>query len=292
VPFSATLVHLGGVVRERHSSVRGLTLRLRERGAGEPSVLLHGWLDHCGSFDALAPRLPGWTVAYDQRGHGQSAWVGPGGFYHFVEYLADLDGVIGSLGVAGPVRLVGHSMGAAVALYYAAVRPERVAHVTLLDGLPLATYAREVPERLAGWLDDLGKDRRRRTVGSVDEARARLLRNNPNLSAEAVEALAGPLSPDPEQGGALAWTWDPLLRARSPLPVSEDVTQELLGRVRAKVLLLRAENGILPDERAVRDRFARIASLQIETIAGSGHHLHLEQPDEVAARIRTAWGET
>ena len=182
-------------------------------------------------------------------------------------------------------------MGGAVALFYAALRPQRVAHLTLLDGAPIAIHAREVPDRFAGWLDDLGIDRRRRTVSSPGEARARLLRNNPRLSPEAVATLAEPIGPDPEQDGSLAWKWDPLLRARSPLPVTEDVTQELLGRVRAPVLLLRAEKGILPDERALRDRFSRIAKLHVETVEGAGHHLHLERPETVAARIRNAWGE-
>ena len=142
----------------------------------------------------------------------------------------------------------------------------------------------------AGWLDDLGMDRRRRTVSSPDEARARLLRNNPRLSAQAVATLAEPIGPDPDQDGSLAWKWDPLLRARSPLPVTEDVTQELLGRVRAPVLLLRAEKGILPDEGVLRDRLSRIAKLHVETVEGAGHHLHLERPETVAARIRNAWG--
>jgi pimeloyl-ACP methyl ester carboxylesterase len=275
---------------ERDVLVRGLSLRLREHGAGNTCMLIHGWLDHRGSFDALLPLLPGRTVAYDQRGHGDSSWAGAGAFYHFVDYVADLDGLIGALQISGPVRLVGHSMGGAVALFYAAVRPERVAHVTLLDGAPLALHAREVPDRFTGWLDDLGMDRRRRTVASAEEARSRLLRNNPGLSPGALAVLAEPIGPDTEQGFALAWKWDPLLRARSPLPVTEDVTQELLGRVRAPVLLLRARNGILPDERALRDRFARIAKLDIETIEDAGHHLHLDRPDAVAARIREGWG--
>jgi len=275
---------------ERDVHVRGLSLRLREHGAGNLCVLVHGWLDHRGSFDALAPLLSGHTVAYDQRGHGDSSWAGAGAFYHFVDYVADLDGLVAQLAPEGPIRVVGHSMGGAVALFYAALRPERVTHLTLLDGAPIAIHAREVPDRFAGWLDDLGMDRRRRTVSSPEEAMGRLLKNNPRLSPQAVATLAEPIGKDPQQNGSLAWKWDPLLRARSPLPVTEDVTQELLARVRAPVLLLRAEKGILPDEGALRDRFSRIAKLHVETIEGAGHHLHLERPETVAARIRNAWG--
>src|SRR2546430_10655465 len=71
--------------------VRGLKLHAIDRGQGRPTLLLHGWLDHAHSFDLLAPLLPGRTVALDFRGHGDSQWVGAGGFYHFIEYVADLD---------------------------------------------------------------------------------------------------------------------------------------------------------------------------------------------------------
>jgi pimeloyl-ACP methyl ester carboxylesterase len=277
-------------VRDRDVVVRGLRLRVRERGEGPLCLLLHGWLDHLGSFDALAPLLPGRTIAYDARGHGDSAWVGPGGFYHFVDYVGDLDGLVAQVAPEGPLRLVGHSMGAGVALLYAACRPERVAHLTMLDGGPLRIDAASVPERMRQHLDDLNMDRTRRRVASREDARERLLRNNPALSPEAVDTLAV-VGPDPAQGGGLAWKWDPLLRAHSPLPVTEDVTQAMVRSVRAPVLLVRAANGILAAEEAVRARFGALQRLDVVTIPEVRHHLHLEAPAAVAAHIRRAWGE-
>src|SRR2546425_12251621 len=162
----------GVELRERDVPVRGLSLRVRERGPrdGPVSVLLHGWLDHRGSFDLLAPLLPGRTVAVDLRGHGDSSWVGAGGFYHFVEYLGDLDALLRELRLPGPVRLVGPSMGGALSLLYAAARPDVVAHVTLLDAAPLLIAPGEVPDRLSGWLEDLGRPRERRARFPGDQA--------------------------------------------------------------------------------------------------------------------------
>jgi pimeloyl-ACP methyl ester carboxylesterase len=278
--------------RDRSVPVRGLSLRVRERGPedGPASVLLHGWLDHRGSFDLLAPLLPGRTVAYDHRGHGDSAWAGAGAFYHFADYLGDLDGLLGELRLRAPVRLVGHSMGGAVALLYSAARPDIVSHVTLLDATPLWIAASEVPDRHSGWLEDLSKPRLRRRVASFDDARDRMLRASPDLLPAAARLLAdGAVGPDPAQGGALAWKWDPMLRARSPLPYTEEVLREMAGRVRAPVLLLRAERGHLPEEVEVRSRFSSLPALSIETVAGTSHHLHIEQPELVADRIRRAW---
>lgn len=278
--------------RERDVAVRGLSLRVRERGPREGSVcvLLHGWLDHRGSFDLLAPLLPGRSIAVDQRGHGDSSWAGAGAFYHFVEYVGDLDVLLREMQLPAPIRLIGHSMGGAISLLYAAARPDLVAHLTLLDAAPMRIGPAEVPERLTGWLEDLAKPRDRRPVASVDDALHRMLRGNPDLPPAAAHLLVqGAVGPDPARGGALAWKWDPLLRARSPHPYTQEVLQALLPKVRAPVLLLRAERGRLPDEQKLGAWLSPIPSLAVETLPGVGHHLHIERPELVADRIRRAW---
>ena len=267
-----------------HFDVRGLRLNALERGSGEPVLLLHGWLDHAHSFDRLAPLLPGRPLALDWRGHGDSAWAPEAGYYHMMEYVADLDRVVE---LSGATRIVGHSMGATVALLYAAARPARVRHVTMIDGAPFTVAPGEVPARVAAWLDDLRKPRTRRRVESVEGAAARLVRFNPTLPADIASLLAQHgVSAD---GDALAWKWDPWLRGHSPLPMTEDVLQALVAEVRAPVLLIRGEKGMTPDEADLRARLARIPSLRIETIPGAGHHLHLEDAAAVAKLITRAW---
>lgn len=277
-------------MKQKLFDVRGLRLHAIERGEGAPVLLLHGWLDHAHSFDLLAPLLPGRTVALDFRGHGDSQWVGAGGFYHFLEYVADLDGVVEQLSPDAPIRIVGHSMGAATALIYAAARPERIAHLTLMDAVPLTISPEEIPGRLTSYLDDLRKmPRKRRRVESVADAAARLRRNNESLSQEVALLLAEHgVSPDPEQDGTLAWKWDPLLKAHSPLPVTEEAVQLICAQVTAPILALRGEKGMLAPEPELRARFPRL-KMTVQTVPGTGHHLHLDAPEEVARRIVAAW---
>jgi len=277
-------------VNHRLLDVRGLKLHCLERGEGEMAVLLHGWLDHAGSFDLLAPLLPGRTVALDFRGHGDSQWVGPGGFYHFVEYIADLDGSLELLSPQEPVRIVGHSMGAAAALIYAATRPARVSHLTMIDAVPLNISTQEIPARLGSYLEDLRHiPRKRRRVDSVDDAAQRLMRNNASLSEKAARILAaGGTSRDPEQENALAWKWDPLLRAHSPLPISEPVVQLICAEAKVPVLAIRGERGMMPPEPELRARFPHL-KISVHTVPGTGHHAHLEAPSEVARLVAEAW---
>ena len=277
-------------MNHRLLDVRGLKLHCLERGEGEMAVLLHGWLDHAGSFDLLAPLLPGRTVALDFRGHGDSQWVGPGGFYHFVEYIADLDGALELLSPQEPVRIVGHSMGAAAALIYAATRPARVSHLTMIDAVPLSISTEEIPARLGSYLEDLRHiPRKRRRVDSVDDAAQRLMRNNASLSEKAARTLAGGgTSRDPEQENALAWKWDPLLRAHSPLPISEPVVQLICAEAKVPVLAIRGERGMMPPEPELRARFPHL-KVSVHTIPGTGHHAHLDAPSEVARLVAEAW---
>ena len=270
--------------------VRGLKLHALGRGEGPPALLLHGWLDHAHSFDTLAPLLPGRTVAVDFRGHGDSQWVGAGGFYHFLEYVADIDEIAEQLSPGFPLRIVGHSMGAAAGLIYAAARPARVQHLTLIDAVPLSISTQEVPVRLTSYLTDLRTlQRRRRRVDSVEDAAERLRRNNPSLSISAARLLAEHgVSPDAEQDGALAWKWDPLLRAHSPLPVTEEQVQLICAQATAPILALRGERGMLPPEQELRARFPKL-KMTVHTIRGTGHHVHLDAPEEVAALIASAW---
>jgi pimeloyl-ACP methyl ester carboxylesterase len=254
------------------------------------TLLLHGWLDHAGSFDLLAPLLPGRTVALDFRGHGDSQWVGPGGFYHFVEYIADLDGALELLSPQESVRIVGHSMGAAAALIYAATRPQRVSHLTMIDAVPLSISTQEIPARLGSYLEDLRHiPRKRRRVESVEEAAQRLQRNNTSLSERAARLLAeGGTGRDPEQDNALAWKWDPLLRAHSPLPISEPVIQLVCAQATVPVLAIRGETGMMPHEPELRGRFPHL-KLSVHTLPGTGHHVHLDAPEEVARLVASAW---
>ena len=274
-------------MNHRLLDVRGLRLHCVERGEGEMTLLLHGWLDHAGSFDLLAPLLPGRTVALDFRGHGDSQWAGPGGFYHFVEYIADLDGALEILSPQEPVRIVGHSMGAAAALIYAALRPGRVSHLTMMDAVPLSISTEEIPARLTSYLEDLRHTpRKRRRVESIEDGAQRLMRNNPSLSEKTARLLAaGGISPDPEQQNSLAWKWDPLLRAHSPLPISEPVLQLVCAQATTPILVIRGETGMLPHEPQLRARFPHL-QMSVQTVPGIGHHVHLDAPEEVAKLIR------
>ena len=111
-------------------------------------VLLHGigsrgesWWPVIGP---LAERFH--VVQVDLRGHGASAKPERG--YLMEHYAADLDALLDALGLAAP-RLVGHSLGALVALVWASRHPSRAAALVLED--PSLRTPPTILDAFAGW---------------------------------------------------------------------------------------------------------------------------------------------
>ncbi|GAA1655692.1 hypothetical protein GCM10009828_101790 [Actinoplanes couchii] len=113
--------------------VGGVAVRYRVGGdaGGRAVVLLHGLGGSGAGWGTVPERLAGEfrVFALDLRGHGDSGKPG--------EYSFQLmrDDVLGFLDGAGLERaaLVGHSLGAVVAVLLAQLAPERVTHLVLED---------------------------------------------------------------------------------------------------------------------------------------------------------------
>jgi pimeloyl-ACP methyl ester carboxylesterase len=132
--------------------VNGVKLSYVDQGMGKPVVFVHGaWMD-----------LPYWEpqreavaekyrfIAYTLRYHGTGQWLDDGRHYSTATHLADLTAFIRQLN-AGPVHLVGLSMGGRLATLMALEHPDLLLTLTvlepplddLLDDLPEAHSARD-----------------------------------------------------------------------------------------------------------------------------------------------------
>lgn len=113
--------------------LNGVNTWYDERGEGDPLVLLHGGLsdsrDFEGNIASLANQFR--VLMPERRGHGHTGDVdGPITIDLMAsDTIAFLDKIVG-----GPVRLVGYSQGAAVALFVALQRPDLVDKLVLISG--------------------------------------------------------------------------------------------------------------------------------------------------------------
>ena len=101
---------------------------------GEPVVLLHGFPQDAAGFDAVAALLSAEgfrTLSPTQRGYAASARPLRRRDYRLRELVADVRALVDAVG--GPVHLVGHDWGGAVAWGVAARHPELIRSLTVLS---------------------------------------------------------------------------------------------------------------------------------------------------------------
>lgn len=105
-------------------------------GRGQPLVFIHGWL---GSWRYWWPTMQGLSArhrvfAFDLWGFGDSSKAK--NMYSLQAYVEMLDQFVDKLGIATPVTLVGHGLGAAVALRFTKHNAELVDKIVTVS-LPL-----------------------------------------------------------------------------------------------------------------------------------------------------------
>lgn len=103
------------------------------RGAGDPIVLVHGCFTSSHLWQDVLPRLPKGhrVLVLDLLGHGRSD--PPHAHAMTVAaHAARLERLLDVMGVR-QATVVGHGMGAAVALHLAHAHPQRVAHLLLVN---------------------------------------------------------------------------------------------------------------------------------------------------------------
>ena len=82
-----------------------------------------------------------------------------GGYYHFPDYVFDLDCVIQALGVRS-FKLIGHSMGGTISLLYSGAFPERVKKLVLIEGVgPVGMNFADAPLRMEKWIGEIRQAR-------------------------------------------------------------------------------------------------------------------------------------
>ncbi|WP_249977105.1 alpha/beta fold hydrolase [Vreelandella olivaria] len=270
-----------GIAAQPLSLAQGRLAALSWGRANAPTWLaLHGWLDNAASFTRLAPRLATALdiriVALDFRGHGHSAHIPAGSDYALWDYGHDVLDAMEALGIDQAV-LLAHSMGAAVACLIAAALPERVIQLLLLDGLgALNTPADESASQLRKGLIAY-----RRPLSSPPRY--------PDMESAVAARVAGGVTPldsmtatplverntQATADGRVQMRTDSRLLKPSLVRFTPQQVLALLAEVKAPVLLIEGERGILGErDWASRARQA-VPHLQRHVLEG-GHHLHLE----------------
>src|ERR1043165_616741 len=276
----------------RHKIVdsQGLPIHCLEWGdsAGEPLMLVHGYLDLAESWRAFVAALAIrqsnlWVIAPDCRGHGDSGWIGAGGYYHFPDYVFDLDCIVQAHRIDS-FTLIGHSMGGTISLLYAGTFPERVKKLVLIEGIgPVGMTFSDAPLRMEKWISELHERGRRhfREYTSLAAGASQLRQTNPRLSENTALEIARAAMKQNDRGKGI-WKFDRLHRTAAPHPFYTAQALESLRRIQCPVLLIDGEESRQPRRTDKQERYDAIAHHQRITISRAGHMVHQDNPEQLA----------
>jgi pimeloyl-ACP methyl ester carboxylesterase len=251
------------------------------RTGGTPCLLIHGFDNHARIWDPLARQLQALAPSYavDLRGHGDSDWADPI-TYHPLQLLDDLEVVTRALGLER-FDLVGHSLGAWLAVQYAARHPGAVARLALVELPGLGD---------ADGLAKLRADHARRPArfASVDDYRRYLagiylLGSDPavrDLAEHGLYEKAGAYYPktDPEY---LRRSWDaepPAGWARPWVRWSEDGLLRLVPDVTCPTLLVRGQFSALLKAQTAESLVGAWPRATLVTVPAAGHAVMVDNP--------------
>jgi pimeloyl-ACP methyl ester carboxylesterase len=274
-------------VRERLLELPHLQLAAREWGPddGLPVLALHGWLDNAASFERLAPLLPELhVVALDLPGHGRSQHRPPGVVHHFIDWVPEVVAVADELGW-DRFSILGHSMGAGIGSLVPAIFPERIERLILLEGLgPVSAPAEDTPQHLVSALADEARlaAARPRIFPDLDHAAAARARDT-DVDLESARLLVE--RGTEVVGDGVCFTYDPRLRTRSRLRLTEEHVFAFLSAIPCPVIVVRARDGWPVPEDMMAARLAAIPRHQVVEVEG-GHHVHLTDPERVAPLVQ------
>ena len=249
-------------------------------------VLLHGYLDLAWSFApfaaALQARMPVRLIAPDLRGHGETEWVGRGGYYHFADYVADVHALLTAL--PKPLWLLGHSMGGSLSAILAGTFPDLISRLVLVEGLGPASRDDDPADRMAQWIQEVGERREKPSRPmTLAEAARRLQDKHVRLPDELAKFLAekGTRAVD----GGYVWSFDPLHRTRSPAPFPLDQFRRFLKRIACPTLLVEGSESWFRAFVDVDGRDRDIAGREVKVIDQASHMIHQEQPEALASVV-------
>lgn len=251
------------------------------KGTGKTIMCLHGITANCRCWDLMASTLsPEYqVVAMDLRGRGLSGKPDSG--YSPEQHIRDIISVMDDLDIE-KIFLMGHSLGAFISLMFAALHPERVEKLILVDG--------------AGDLDKAQMDQ---VFVGIQPALDRLEKIFPSEKAYLDQMKAAPYMqpwlPNIETyySYEIEEVQDGVKTNISPAHIVEEAQNvrkidcaSLYGKVRCPTLVLRATQGLLSQDDLllpsdVADKMVtQIPDARLFNVEGMNHYGIVFQPHQ------------
>lgn len=278
--------------------LNGHAFFVREWGHADAPVLLmlHGFPEYGGAWAGLAALLADTyrCIAPDLRGYGQSYAPSEVDAYRLPELIGDMVALIDRIG--GPVTVVGHDWGAALAYGLAIARPDLVDRLVILNGVHPGPFQRALAAGGAQtdasqYMHALRREGAETAFGSDNFSKLRsLFADKMDMSwmtPEVAESYISEWSRPGRLTGMLNWyRATPIVVPAAGQSAQVPALSKETYRVRMPHLLIWGlrDTALLPEATRGLERYCD-ALTRIE-IEDADHWIAHQRPDQVAGLIR------
>lgn len=273
--------------KERRVRVPGAELHVLDAGEGDPVVLVHGWPQHGHMWRHLVPELAATrrVLVPDLRGFGRSE--APPGDYRKHTLAGDLVALLDAEGIER-ATLIGHDWGGWAAWLVALEHPERIERLVAIDIPPPwggGVTVRRLPQQLtiglyqaiisAPFLGVRSVQSGAMPGGILRGGSAKAMR----YSEAELETYLAPLREEPRARASVALYRTFLTREAPAIARGTYTTDDL----RVPTLAIYGSESKLVKMTGLPEPGPE---LRVEVVAGSGHFVPEEKPDEVARLVQ------
>ncbi|KAI6657737.1 Serine hydrolase-like protein [Oopsacas minuta] len=255
-------------------------------------LMMHGILDNASSFDPLIKYFPQemTLLSLDLAGHGFSDHYSEKLSYQYFSLLSDVIEVLRFLSWEKPI-LVGHSLGGVLAINIAAILPDKIGKIIILDGSypPKIRY-----ELFSAYMSRLyeteigpNKEKIYSTKLAVVE---RILEGHPDLSRSSAEILS--TRGCREVNGGYILTRDigipKILLFYSRYVFWKVLDQFILDNITMPALFTISEESFqFTHQKEIEKAGIKLSpTTRLEYVKG-GHQVHMDDPREIGKLITT-----
>lgn len=249
-----------------------MNLHYQVEGDGKTIILIHGLFGSAANLGLLARSLKNnyKVISVDLRNHGLSPHSD---HFTYQEMAQDVLNVIKHLGI-DQFSVIGHSMGGKVAMALAALAPNQLEHLVVLDMAPVS-YQAHRHQNVFNGLQEVNKH----TITKRSEAEQFLAQHVEDAGVRQflLKSLA-------KQGEHYQWRFnvDGIIANYSTIMGWQPAVEPFKG----KTLFIKGQESdyIMPE---YRDEIMRqFPQAKAHMVANTGHWLHAEKPETVTRIIR------
>jgi pimeloyl-ACP methyl ester carboxylesterase len=259
-------------------------------GAAAPEVVfVHGGAQNAHTWDTVIMALDRPAVAVDLPGHGHSGWRDDGA-YTPANLAADVAVAVEQLAPAARL-VVGMSLGGLTSIALAALRPDLVRRLLLVDITPGVNRAKA--KAIVDFVDGP------QTFPSFEALLERTKEHNPTRTEASLRrGILHNARQLPD--GSWQWRYDRRGHARSSDPepaTGGDATAAQMsplwddfGRIACPITIARGSLSPVVDDDDIAESRRRRPDVGVEVIEGAGHSIQGDRPLELVALVARLLG--